>query len=427
MSQREEGCMSSAMDGDKGAGADLPLAGIRILDVSHIVAGPFCGAILADFGANVIKVEPPGKGDRARDVAPFVEGENGRVSGFFATVNRNRRGVALDLKSTTGKDAFRKLVGVSDVLIENFAPGVMQRLGLGYETLRDLNPRLIYVAISGFGQLDPYLGPWSSRPANNATAQAMSGLMDLSGDPEGPPAFIGQAIGDTIPALWAVIGTLLALEHRRRTGLGQFIDVAMYDSLASMCFNAISDYHVSGAGPGRGMAWRETFSDRLRCADGYIAVSLWGTVRERWLRLWPLIGHPEMLTHPEFDPAHPGCPRCFPIVKSVLEKWLAETTREESVRLLLDLGFSAGPVQTVKEVYESEQLARRQLFITVEDGLGGTIRTVGTPVKFSGLRPRAPGRAPFLGEHTREVLTEMLGLTEAELDRLGLRCDSNPE
>ncbi len=400
-------------------GENLPLAGIRVIDVSHIVAGPFTGAILADFGAEVIKIEPPGKGDRARDVAPFVERGNSRVSGFFATVNRNRRGVVLDLKSGPGKETFRKLAGVSDVLLENFAPGTMQRLGLGYELLRQVNPRLIYVAISGFGQLEPYVGPWSSRPANNATAQAMSGLMDLSGDPEGPPAFIGQAVGDTIPGLWAVIGTLLALEHRRRTGLGQFIDVAMYDSLAAMCFNAMSDYHVSGAGPGRGMAWRETFSDRLKCADGYIAVSLWGTVRERWQRLWSLIGQPEMLTHPVFDPAHPGCPTCFPIAKSVLGKWLAGTTREEAVRLLLDLGFSAGPVQSVKEVYESEQLEKRRLFIEVEDGLGGIIRTVGTPVKFSGLSLQPPRRAPFLGEHTREVLTEILGLTEAELARLG--------
>ena len=418
--------MGSTTDRDAGKEADLPLAGIRIVDLSHIVAGPFTGAILADFGAEVIKIEPPGKGDRAREVAPFVERGNARVSGFFATVNRNRRGVVLDLKSAPGKEAFRKLVSVSDVLIENFAPGTMQRLGLEYEVLRHINPRLIYVAISGFGQLEPYVGPWSSRPANNATAQAMSGLMDLSGDPEGPPAFIGQAIGDTIPGLWAVIGTLLALEHRRRTGLGQFIDVAMYDSLAAMCFNAISDYHVSGVAPGRGMAWRETFSDRLECADGYIAVSLWGTVRERWQRLWPLIGHPEMLTHPEFDPAHPGCPTCFPIVKSVLEKWLTATTREEAVRLLLDLGFSAGPVQSVKEVYLCEQLQKRHLFIEIEDGLGGIIRTVGTPVKFSGFQPLAPRRAPFLGEHTREVLIEILGLTEAELDRLGRRSDSSP-
>ena len=161
---------------------------------------------------------------------------------------------------------------------EFLARARMDRLGLGYTALREVNPRLVYAAISGFGQLAPYIGPWSSRPANNATSQAMSGLMELSGDVDGPPAFIGQAIGDTIPGLWAVIAILMALEDRRRTGRGQFIDVAMYDSLAAMCANAITDYHVTGVAPRRGASWHETFSARLPCADGYIAVSLWGTV-----------------------------------------------------------------------------------------------------------------------------------------------------
>jgi len=412
-------------EGNSGA---LPLAGTRVIDVSHIVAGPFCAAILADFGADVIKIEPPGKGERARGVPPFIERGEARVSGFFATVNRNRRGVALDLKSAPGKEVFRKLVGVSDVLIENFSPGTMDRLGLGYEVLRQLNPRLVYVAISGYGQLEPYIGPvLSSRQMNNAIAQAMSGFMDLSGDADGPPALTGHAVGDTIPGLWAALATLLALECRRRTGLGQFVDVAMYDTLASMCFNAITDYHVTGTEPQRGLsAWPIVFTTRLKCADGYIAVSLWGDVTDRWQRLWLLIGRPDMLTHPDFDPTHPGCPRCSPIVKSVLEQWLAGTTREEAVRILLELGFSAGPVQSVKEVYESEQLRQRQAFIEIEDGLGGTIRTIGTPVKFSGLRPPSPRRAPFLGEHTAEVLAEVLGLTQVEIDRLCMSRDSTP-
>ncbi len=406
----------------------LPLAGTRILDVSHIVAGPFAGAILADFGAEVIKIEPPGKGERGRGVAPFVERAGARVSGFFATVNRNRKGVALDLKSAGGKNLLRRLAAVSDVLIENFAPGTMDRLGIGYKALRDVNPRLIYVAISGFGQLDPYIGPWSRRPANNATAQAMSGLMDLSGDADGPPAFIGQAVGDTIPGLWAVIGTLLALEHRRRTGVGEFVDVAMYDSLAAMCFNAITAYHITGAAPHRWISWHETFSDRLSCADGYIAVSLWGTMPERWERLWTLLGRSDMLTHPVFDPTHPGCPKCFPIVKRVLEAWLAKTTREDAVRLLVDLGFSAGPVQDAREVYQSDQLQQRDVFIEIDDGAGGTIRTVGTPVKFSNMRARAPFRAPALGEHTTEVLQAVLGLAPMQIEEI-LRAerDGSPD
>ena len=407
--------------------AKLPLAGIRVLDVSHIVAGPFCGMILAEYGADVIKVEQPGTGDRSRGVAPFVGEGEARVSGFFATFNRNRRGVALDLKSAAGKDIFRRLAAKSDVVLENFSPGSMDRLGLGYDELSRINPRLVYAAISGFGQLEPYIGPWSSRPANNATSQAMSGLMELSGDVDGPPAFIGQAIGDTIPGLWAVIAILTALEDRRRTGRGQYVDVAMYDSLASMCANALTDYHVTRVAPRRGGSWHETFSDRLQCSDGHIAVSLWGTVPDRWHRLWPLIGREDMLSHPEFDPAHPGCPRCFPVVKAVLSKWLAGTTRADAVGLLIDLGFSAGPVQTVQEVYESEQLRMRELFIEIDDGRGGSIRTAGTPVKFSGIAIPPPQRAPMLGEHTAEVLADVLGLTPAELDELGVGRRPPPE
>ncbi len=389
--------------------AALPLAGIRVLDVSHIVAGPMCCVVLADYGADVIKIEPPGRGERARGVAPFITAGDERVSGFFGTVNRNRRGITLDLKSDAGKAAFRALVAESDVVVENFSPGTMDGLGLGYDALRALNPRLVYVAISGFGQLEPYIGPWSTRPANNATSQAMSGLMELSGDADGPPAFIGQAIGDTIPGLWAVISTLMALEQRRRTGVGQFIDVAMYDSLAAMCFNAVTDYHVTKVAPRRGASWHETFSDRLPCADGHIAVSLWGTVPERWHRLWSLIGREDMRTHPVFDPTHPGCPLCFPLAKAALTQWTTATTRSDAVTLLIDLGFSAGPVQTIKEVYESEQLAARELFIEIDDGLGGKIRTVGTPVKFSGFRLPPPRRAPRLGEHNEEVLRALRG------------------
>ena len=404
----------------KSRSARLPFSDTRVLDVSHIVAGPVCGMILAEYGADVIKVEPPRTGERSRSVAPFIEAGERRVSSYFATVNRNRRGIVLDLKSDAGKSIFRRLAQKCDVVIENFAPGTMDRLGLGYSALGALNPHLVYAAISGFGQLAPYIGPWSSRPANNATSQAMSGLMELSGDKDGPPAFIGQAIGDTIPALWAVIGILVALEQRRQTGRGQFIDVAMYDSLAAMCFNALTDYHVTRVEPRRGATWHETFSDRLPCADGYIAVSLWGTMPERWSRLWQLIGREDMLTHPQFDPKHPGCPVCFPIAKKALTEWLTQRTRAEAVQLLIDLGFSAGPVQTVKEVYESEQLQARNLFVHIADGLGGTIRTAGIPLKFSDLTVPAPQPAPALGADTADVLRELLGMTDDEIDRLGI-------
>ncbi|MFB3779262.1 MAG: CaiB/BaiF CoA transferase family protein [Bryobacteraceae bacterium] len=411
------------MGNDNGAAGSvktpLPLAGVRILDLTHILAGPFCASILADFGADVIKIEPP-KGEQVRGVAPFIERNGLRVSGAFLTLNRNRRGVALDLKSASGKEVFRKLVAASDVVLENFSPGTMDRLGLGYESLCEVNPRIIYVAISGFGQLKPYIGPWSGRQANNATSQAMSGLMSVSGEPGEPPVSVGAGLGDTIPGLWAAMATLLALRSRTQTDQGQFIDVAMYDCLASMCFNAITDYHVTGVATHGVRGWPLTFTSRLKCADGYIAVSMWGTVPERWHDLFRLIGRPDMIGHEEFDPRHPGCERCFPIAKATLEAWLSHTRRDDAVKVLLDLGFSVGPVQDAKEVYECEHLKKRELFIEVDDGIGGSLRTTGTPVKFSRLRLPPPRRAPFLGEHTAEVLQEALGLSPADLARLGI-------
>ena len=397
----------------------LPLEGVRVLDLTHIIAGPFCAAILADYGAEVIKVEPPGRGDRARTTNPFIERDGARVSSFFYALNRNRRSVALNLKAPWGRRAFLELVAVGDVLLENFSPGTLEKLGLGYEELRRVNPSLVHVAISGYGQLPPYLGPYASWQANNATAQAMSGLMELTGEPEGPPVLVGATIGDTIPGLWAALSTLVALEHRRRTGRGQFVDVAMYDALAAMCFKALTDYHVTGVAPTRGReGWHTTFTTRLRCRDGYIAVSMWGIEGRRWERLWQRIGREEVSSHPDFDATQPGSPRSFPLVKRVLEEWLAGVDRWEAVRTLLEMGFSAGAVQNAEEVYHCPHLAARQLFMEVEDGIGGTLRTPGTPARFSGFTPPPPRRAPHLGEHTEQVLTELLGYGAAEVARV---------
>ena len=396
------------------AKAALPLSGLRVLDLSHIIAGPMCCVVLADFGADVIKVEPPIRGDRGRAVGPYVRAGQEHVSSYFATMNRNRRGIVLDLKSESGKQALKQLVISADILVENFSPGTMDKLGLGWEVLKCLNPKLIYAAISGFGQLKPFIGPWSNRPANNATAQGMSGLMELSGDADGPPAFVGAAVGDTVPGLWAVIGIMMALEQRKSTQQGQFVDVAMYDSMAAMCFNAVANFNATGTSQSRGAAsWEETLTGRFKCSDGYVAVSLWGTVPEKWLKLWQLIGRDDMINHPTFDSSHPGRPENAHIARPVLDKWLAITTRKDAVELLLDLGFSAGPVQTIAEVANCEQLKAREAFFEIEDGLGGHIRTLGVPLKFSAISFENPIRAPRLGEHTDEILREVSRLSAA--------------
>ncbi|MBI4338981.1 MAG: CoA transferase [Chloroflexi bacterium] len=394
----------------------LPLEGVRVLELSHIIAGPFCGAVLADYGADIVKVEAPGVGDRTRRNTPFVPGSDPPLNGHFYGLNRSRCGVTLNLKTPEGRAVFRDLVGWADILLENFAPGVMERLGLGYETLREVNPRLIYVAISGFGQLEPYIGPYSQWPANNAIAQGMGGLMDLTGERDGPPTFVGATIGDTIPGLWAAFGAVLALYQRTLTGEGQYVDVPMYDSIVAMCFKAVLDHStVSGVVPTRGSeGWGGTFTGILRCQDGYIAVSMWGDQPEKWRALWERIGRSEAWEDPRIDQRQPGNTKVAAFIKATLEEWLSTRDRWEGVRMLLDAGFSAGPVQGAREIHDCLQLQARQAHYEIELG-GRQVRGPRSPVRLSGSPPRTHRRGPHLGEHTEEVLTQILGRSLEEV------------
>jgi CoA:oxalate CoA-transferase len=395
----------------------LPLEGILVLELSHIIAGPFCGAILADYGAECIKIEAPHGGDRGRATIPFVPGSD-RVSSFFYTLGRSRKGLSLDLKAPEGKRIFLDLVKRADVVLENFAPGTMDRLGLGYETLREANPRIIYAAITGFGQMKGLDGPYSKWPANNAVAQAMGGLSELSGEAHAPPCFVGAAVGDTVPGLWTALGIVMAIQQREKTGLGQLIDVAMYDSLAAMCYKSVSDYSTTGVAPSRGgEGWLGTFTTILECGEGYIAVSLWGGDAGRWQALWKLIGHPEYFEDPRYNYRTPGAKEVKPHLEAALESWLSDKTAWEATRALVDLGFSAGPVQTAKDIHDCPQLAARDAFVEI-DVAGRHIKVPGAPVRMSEAEPRGHVRGPQLGEHTEEVLQRLLGFTPDQVDAL---------
>ncbi len=399
----------------------LPLAGVRVVDSTHIVAGPFCVSILADYGAEVIKVEPPGSGELGRRLGTPVRGKHGEV-GFapsYAVTARSRRGVALDLRTEAGKGVFRDLAKVADVIVENFAPGAMERLGLSYKQLQPLNSRLVYAAISGYGQLEPYIGPYANWPANNAIAQAMGGLMEQTGDADGPPTMVGATIGDTLPGLWAATAVMGALFQRSVTGQGQFLDIAMYDCMAAMSYQALATYDVTKLEKTRGRdSWTITFTDRVPCKDGYIAVSMWGHDARKWVNLWRLIGREDLVGPSADDPVRPGGRGDLAQLRGALERWLADVTKIEAVRVLQDLGFSAGMVQTPKDMYACPQLAARDLFVDVGDGAGGTMRTFRMPVKSSVFRPPKPTPAPHVGEHTRDVLTQVLQYTDAQYDAL---------
>ena len=403
------------------AQSPLPLAGIRVVDSTHIVAGPFCVSILADYGAEVIKVEPPGAGELGRRLGTPARGKHGEV-GFapsYAVTARSRKGVALDLRTEAGKSVFRDLAKSADVVVENFAPGAMERLGVSYKQLRPLNPRLVYAAISGYGQLEPYIGPYAHWPANNAIAQAMGGLMEQTGDADGPPTMVGATIGDTLPGLWAATAVMGALFQRSVTGEGQFLDIAMYDCMAAMSYQALANYDVTKAEKTRGRdGWTITFTDRLPCKDGYIAVSMWGNDAQKWVNLWRLIGREDLVGPSAGDPVRPGGRGDLATLRAALELWLAGVTKTESVRVLQGLGFSAGMVQTPKDMYECPQLLARDLFVDVGNGVGGSMRTFRMPVKSSVFSPPEPTSAPHVGEHTHEVLTTVLRYSDAQFEAL---------
>jgi CoA:oxalate CoA-transferase len=395
----------------------LPLEGILVLELSHIIAGPFCGAILADYGAECIKIEAPRGGDRGRATIPFIP-DSDRVSSFFYTLGRSRKGISLDLKAPEGKRILLDLVKRADVVLENFAPGTMDRLGLGYETLRETNRRIIYAAITGFGQMKGLEGPYSKWPANNAVAQAMGGLSELSGEADAPPCFVGAAVGDTVPGLWTALGIVMAIQQREKTGVGQFIDVAMYDSLAAMCYKAVADYSTTGVAPSRGgEGWLGTFTTILKCFEGYIAVSLWGGHPDRWKAFWEMMGHPEYFDDPRYDYRTPGAKEVKPHLKAALEKWLSDKTAWEATQRLVKLGFSVGPVQTAKDIHDCPQLEARGVFVEV-DVAGKRIKVPAAPVRMSETEPRSHTRGPHLGEHTEEVLQRLLGYSPEEVKAL---------
>jgi len=394
----------------------LPLDGIVVLELSHIIAGPYCGSILADYGAECIKIEEPKSGDRGRATNPLIS-DDPELSGFFYTLGRNRKGVTLDLKASEGKQVFLDLVKQADVVLENFRPGTMDKLGLGYKALREVNPRIVYAAISGFGQMEGLEGPYSTWPANNAIAQAMGGLSELSGT-TGDPVFVGASIGDTIPAIWAALGIVLAIQQRQKTGTGQFIDVAMYDTMASICWQSVAAYSVRKRLPTPGSeGWLGTFTTIMKCGTGHIAFSLWGGEPKRWKALYELMGHPEYFDDPRYDYRTPGADSVKPHLRAALDAWLSTRSAWDATQALGKLGFSVGPVQNAQEVHDCKHLEARQAFIEVEVA-GRRVKSPGAPVRMSGMPPREHVRAPHLGEHTDEVLKRLLDYSDEKLQAL---------
>ena len=397
--------MADSAEAERSAEAPLPLSGMRVLDVCQVMAGPFCCMLLGDLGADVIKVEPP-DGDQARRAMGFkLKGDD---SLGFLNMNRNKRSITLDLKSEAGRSAFLRVAETADVIVENYRPGGMKRLGVDYEVVRAVNPGVIYASISGFGQT----GPWADRPGFDLIAQAASGIISVTGDPAGPPARAGVPVTDLGCSLFALYAILAAYIGRQATGRGQYIDASLYEAGIAFSIWDISEYWGTGRVPHRlGTANRMAAPyEAVRAKDGYFVI---GANNDRlWLRLCEVINRPDLAANPRYR-TNAGRLGNREALATDLEKTFLTQDRDHWVSLLLKAGVPAGPISDYAEVFASDHARAREMKMTVPHPIEGAVPNIGFPVKLMGTPQQIRRPPPLLGEQNDEIFAE-LGIAESE-------------
>lgn len=390
------------------------LAGLKVLDLTLMLAGPYCTMLLADQGADVIKIEPPG-GEFSRTSGPFMEDDTERrLSGAFISINRNKRGIVLDLKTPQGKEIFLRMARDADVVVENFRAGVMDRLGLGYDVLHAANPRLVYACVRGFG--DPRTGrsPYAEWPAYDVVTQAMGGVMGINGPCADQPMKVGPGVGDIVPGMYLAFAIVSAVRHAERTGQGQFVDVAMYDAALALCERIVYQHSITGRVP-----HPEGNNHPIYCpfgvfpaADGWVSIAC--PVDAFWRDLCATMGQPELGTAPEFA-TMPARDARREQVNAVVSAWTATLSKAE-LKARLGGRVPFGVVHDVADIFQDPHVAARGMLSTVEQpGLGRPAVIANTPIRMTATPGGVRRRAPLLGEHTRQVLRE-LGLTEAQIE-----------
>jgi len=388
------------------------LDGIRIIDMTHNQAGPACAQILAFLGADVIKLEEPKAGDVARTVHADKKNSD---SLFFLLFNANKRSLTLNLKTEDGKRLFKEVVAKSDVLLENFSPGAMERLGLGWDVLRDINPRLIYATIKGFGSY----GPHSHFKSYEPVAQAMGGAMSVTGFPENPPTLVLPAIGDSGTGMQMAIGILAALHQRHATGKGQHVEVSMQDAVVNIIRVSLRDHQRQGRPMERsGNQLGHTVpGTTYACAPGgpndYVIML---AQPQMWPALVKVLGRPELAEDPRFKTAEARWENRAEL-NAIVEAWTGQRSKHEVMRLMGDAGVPCGACQDTGEVLADPHLKAREMIVDVDYPTRGTYQTVGCPIKLSDS-PVAVTRPPLLGEHTADLLSELCGLDPDEVTRL---------
>ena len=396
-----------------------PLDGVRVIDLTRILAGPFASMLMADLGADVIKVEQPGTGDPARGNGPFLSPAGGETneqefSSYFMSINRGKRGAALDLANPKGREALLRLVETADVLMENFRPGAMARLGLDYEAVRARNPRIVMCSVSGFGQT----GPYAQRPALDVIVQGMGGMLSITGEPGGGPVRPGASIGDIAAALFATVAVQSALIERERSGEGQFIDIGMLDCQVAIMENAFTRYFALGQIP-QPLGTRHPSStpfQAFRTADGHVVVAIMGGSTDQWPLFCAAIDHVELIDDERYATGWSRTQNYDALIPVIEEAMLTKTTAEW-VETLNGMGVPAGPVQNIAQVAADPQVNHRDMFVELPHPALGPVTFTGNPIKLS-RTPSGPSRVPpRLGEHTDEVLAEA-GLSPADIAAL---------
>jgi len=383
-----------------------PLAGIRVVDATHMLAGPYCTWILGALGADVIKVERRGAGDFTRIIAPFV----GDASIYFQSVNRNKKSLTLDLKHAQGKEIFKKLISTADVFVENNRAGAMDRLGLGYEALSEINPRIICASISGFGQT----GPYKHKPAFDAIAQALSGMMSITGEESGPPLRVGASIGDMGSSLFATIGILSAIQQRSVTGRGTFVDVAMLDCQLALLENAIARFLNAGDIPRRLGSRHPLVApfQAFETADKPIVICV--DTNEQWERLCEAINRKDLLADARFANGSLRAANHFALEPALAQE-IVRKTREEWLPLLEAADVPASAINSVPDALSDPQVQSRRMVVEVPKGSGE--RYVSIPIKMPHTPLPEETAPPKLGEHNSVILNS-LGYSEAEIAKL---------
>ncbi len=375
-----------------------PLDGILVVDLTRVLAGPYCTMVLSDLGARVIKVESPGKGDDARRIGPFVGGQ----SAYFMSLNRGKQSIALDLKADGDREIFEKLLARADVLTENFRPGAMDRLGYGWEALHRRFPRLVVASTSGFGQT----GPYADRAAYDIVVQAMGGIMSLTGHPGAPPTRVGTSIGDIAAGLFTVIGIQSALIERERTGTGLRVDVAMLDCQLAILENAIARYAATGEAPGPLGSRHPSITpfEALATRDGYAVIAAGNDAL--FATLCHTLGCPELVRDPRFLSNEQRTENADAL-KHHLEEVLATRTTDDWLEALREAGVPCGPLNGVDQILVDPQVAARNMVVTVDDPKAGVVQMAGNPIKLSGFAdPPTRGPVPDLGGDRARILDE---------------------